>query len=136
MLELLRGRTGNQDSPSSRQAGRETVTPPLTLRSVTSFSSSSSVEPAAEAQELSCFVFLPRRHQTAGVKAKPCSAMADNAGLENHRIKSFKNKGRDVEVSSHKKTITNNKNYRILMLKKIAFGPHLAPAETAFRTGS
>lgn len=26
-------------------------------------------------------------------------AMAENAGLENHRIKSFKNKGRDVEVS-------------------------------------
>jgi len=25
--------------------------------------------------------------------------MAENAGLENHRIKSFKNKGRDVEVS-------------------------------------
>lgn len=25
--------------------------------------------------------------------------MADNPGLENHRIKSFKNKGRDVEVS-------------------------------------
>ena len=24
--------------------------------------------------------------------------MAENAGLENHRIKSFKNKGRDVEV--------------------------------------
>uniref|UniRef100_A0A8C4HTJ4 Importin subunit alpha n=1 Tax=Dicentrarchus labrax TaxID=13489 RepID=A0A8C4HTJ4_DICLA len=27
--------------------------------------------------------------------------MAENAGLENHRIKSFKNKGRDVEVSGH-----------------------------------
>lgn len=27
--------------------------------------------------------------------------MAENAGLENHRIKSFKNKGRDVEVSWH-----------------------------------
>lgn len=25
--------------------------------------------------------------------------MAENPGLENHRIKSFKNKGRDVEVS-------------------------------------
>lgn len=25
--------------------------------------------------------------------------MAENAGLDNHRIKSFKNKGRDVEVS-------------------------------------
>lgn len=27
--------------------------------------------------------------------------MAENAGLENHRIKSFKNKGRDVEVRWH-----------------------------------
>lgn len=27
--------------------------------------------------------------------------MAENAGLENHRIKSFKNKGRDVEVRKH-----------------------------------
>lgn len=30
---------------------------------------------------------------------KTHTAMAENAGLENHRIKSFKNKGRDVEVS-------------------------------------
>lgn len=30
---------------------------------------------------------------------EPRAAMAENPGLENHRIKSFKNKGRDVEVS-------------------------------------
>lgn len=45
---------------------------------------------------------MPRLHTEdipkAGVKAKPRTAMAENAGLENHRIKSFKNKGRDVEV--------------------------------------
>ena len=28
--------------------------------------------------------------------------MAENAGSENHRIKSFKNKGRDVEVSGRR----------------------------------
>lgn len=31
--------------------------------------------------------------------------MAENAGLENHRIKSFKNKGRDVEVSLDKPVV-------------------------------
>lgn len=30
---------------------------------------------------------------------EPRAAMAENPGLENHRIKSFKNKGRDVEAS-------------------------------------
>lgn len=48
---------------------------------------------------------MPRLHTEdipkAGVKAKPRTAMAENAGLENHRIKSFKNKGRDVEVRLH-----------------------------------
>lgn len=48
---------------------------------------------------------MPRLHTEdipkAGAKAKPRRAMAENAGLENHRIKSFKNKGRDVEVRSH-----------------------------------
>lgn len=44
---------------------------------------------------------LSRRSRKAGVIAKPCTAMAENAGLENHRIKSFKNKGRDVEVRLH-----------------------------------
>lgn len=37
----------------------------------------------------------------AGAEAEPRRAMAENAGLENHRIKSFKNKGRDVEVRLH-----------------------------------
>lgn len=34
--------------------------------------------------------------------------MAENAGLENHRIKSFKNKGRDVEVRHHVKAMLNS----------------------------
>ena len=36
--------------------------------------------------------------------------MAENAGLENHRIKSFKNKGRDVEVSWHTNESVINMN--------------------------
>jgi len=36
--------------------------------------------------------------------------MAENAGLENHRIKSFKNKGRDVEVSWHADASVNEMN--------------------------
>uniref|UniRef100_A0A671VGU3 Importin subunit alpha n=1 Tax=Sparus aurata TaxID=8175 RepID=A0A671VGU3_SPAAU len=50
----------------------------------------------------------------AGVIAKPHTAMAENAGLENHRIKSFKNKGRDVEVSRHtnESVINTNPNKR------------------------
>lgn len=36
--------------------------------------------------------------------------MAENAGLENHRIKSFKNKGRDVEVSWHTNARLNEMN--------------------------
>ncbi|KAF3843372.1 hypothetical protein F7725_002221 [Dissostichus mawsoni] len=48
-----------------------------------------------------------RRSPKAGVIAKPHTAMAENAGLENHRIKSFKNKGRDVEtMRRHRNEVT------------------------------
>lgn len=38
---------------------------------------------------------------------EPRAAMAENPGLENHRIKSFKNKGRDVEtMRRHRNEVT------------------------------
>lgn len=50
--------------------------------------------------------------------------MAENAGLENHRIKSFKNKGRDVEVRLH--TGANNSGLiwgRLMREKDGSLGP-------------
>ncbi|TMS06491.1 Importin subunit alpha-4 [Larimichthys crocea] len=40
--------------------------------------------------------------------------MAENAGLENHRIKSFKNKGRDVE------TMRRHRNEVTVELRKVS----------------
>lgn len=65
-----------------------------------------SPEPAAAAaapaaQELPCLVSHGGDPEKPEQQRNPRTAMAENAGLENHRIKSFKNKGRDVEVSWH-----------------------------------
>lgn len=49
--------------------------------------------------------------------------MAENAGLENHRIKSFKNKGRDVEVSRHLIASVNDRNRISFTQKATVFGP-------------
>lgn len=57
-----------------------------------------SVQPrlASRAESLSG---APRVGLTHGEDTHIHTAMAENAGLENHRFKSFKNKGRDAEVS-------------------------------------
>lgn len=58
--------------------------------------------------------------------------MAENAGLENHRIKSFKNKGRDVEVRLHTGAGTGGPVWgRLMRGKDGSLGPRwwiLAPA--------
>lgn len=70
-----------------------------------------SPEPAAAtAQELPCLVSHGGDPEKPEQQRNPRTAMAENAGLENHRIKSFKNKGRDVEVSWHIKSTLNNVN--------------------------
>lgn len=50
--------------------------------------------------------------------------MAENAGLENHRIKSFKNKGRDVEVRLHTGADTSGPIWgRLMRGKDGSLGP-------------
>uniref|UniRef100_A0A8B9KRC9 Importin subunit alpha n=1 Tax=Astyanax mexicanus TaxID=7994 RepID=A0A8B9KRC9_ASTMX len=67
--------------------------------------------PAPLASSLSVLLSTsPRRsseRRTTGRETHTGSAMAENAGLENHRIKSFKNKGRDVEtMRRHRNEVT------------------------------
>lgn len=79
----------------SNRASHAEVTPPPPLLLPTTAASPGAAQDRSRASSFT--EEIPK----AGVRAKPRTAMAENAGLENHRIKSFKNKGRDVEVSLH-----------------------------------